>query len=242
MPMRPQVMQRVSTAGVAGVGRQQAASLTMEAEVGSGIGVGADGWRQSSAISTVQANGLDCLIQGLPTTEEKQTVLAKIDDEMWLGKKMLLIVAVMIDSQIHALKICKWRESAVKGDDFAGDGRGELALDGCCGRRRLAASTDLGWAQRRRRDEQLGWSNGVLPVDGYQWREGCRRAGCGGEGRAASASAGDGGRFDGVGWWCQWRRAVALMASSGASPAAAMAAALDGGGGAPYPMLHAPFV
>ncbi|KAL6002275.1 hypothetical protein ACLOJK_034205, partial [Asimina triloba] len=33
------------------------------------------------------------------------TTFTKIDDKIWLGKKMLLIVVVMIDSKIHALKI-----------------------------------------------------------------------------------------------------------------------------------------
>ncbi|KAL5988594.1 hypothetical protein ACLOJK_026692 [Asimina triloba] len=101
-PLRQYVVQQASTASV---GQQQPALSTVEAEAGSGVGVGADGWRQLPVVDTVQADGLDRLIQGLLATEGKQTVLAKIDGETWLEKKMLLVVVVMIDGQIHALNV-----------------------------------------------------------------------------------------------------------------------------------------
>ncbi|KAL5986448.1 hypothetical protein ACLOJK_014781 [Asimina triloba] len=65
------------TATIVGGSKRRRAEAIAGSGVGVGAdgcgGVGADGWRSLSMVGTMQADSLDCLIQGLPMREEKQT-------------------------------------------------------------------------------------------------------------------------------------------------------------------------
>ncbi|KAL5980888.1 hypothetical protein ACLOJK_028808 [Asimina triloba] len=74
----------------------------------------------------------------------RQQLLKKMDGDMGLKRKRLRDEVEVVD-----------------------DGRGRLASCGLCDQRRLAISTDLECAYRRRRDEWLGWLNGVLDGGGF---------------------------------------------------------------------------